>query len=497
MLTKNSVNRDQMEFVSIEDLVPKNHLLRQIEEAVNFNKIYEFVEKLYCEDNGRPSIDPVVLFKIVLIQHIYGIPSLRRTIDEISVNVAYRWFIGYSLHEQIPHFSTVSYNFKHRFNNATVEYVFRWILKEAANEGYLDTSAIFVDGTHIKANANIKKQARKAVPKEAKRYAHELFEEVNKCREAHEQKPFDDNDKGDGEKTTVVSTTDPDSGVFHKGEHKKCFAYEAHTACDKNNFVIGVEVTPGNVHDSVAFDCLYDNLCEHYPEHETVVADSAYKTPWICKRIFDSGRVLSTAYKRPMTTSEYKWFEYVYDEFYDCIICPQYKALSYCTTNREGYREYKSRSYVCKQCPTRSMCTQSAKCEKTVTKHVWEKYVEMAEDARHTPKYKDLYKLRQEKIERVFADAKEKHGMRYTQYRGLSQVTNWVKLKFAAMNLKKLAMWKWKASHPSHKAKLFITFWQFFLFSSSFLTFKPRGASLQLWVFLQAEAARVTCRRFV
>ncbi len=63
--------------------------------------------------------------------------------------------------------------------------------------------------------------------------------------------------------------------------------------------------------------------------------------------------------------------------------------------------------------------------------------------------YRDVYKLRKEKIERVFADAKEKHGMRYTQYRGLTQVTNWVKLKFAAMNLKKLATWKWKRRNPS------------------------------------------------
>ena len=85
----------------------------------------------------------------------------------------------------------------------------------------------------------------------------------------------------------------PESGVFHKGEHKKCFAYEAHTACDKHNFILGVHVTPGNVHDSVAFDSLYDELCKYYPEHKTVVADSAYKTPWICKRIFESGRVLS------------------------------------------------------------------------------------------------------------------------------------------------------------------------------------------------------------
>ena len=83
------------------------------------------------------------------------------------------------------------------------------------------------------------------------------------------------------------------------------------------------------------------------------------------------------------------------------------------------------------------MCTQNAKCEKTVTRHIWQRFVDMAEDVRHTPLYRDIYKLRQQKIERVFADAKEKHGMRYTQYRGLAQVTNWVKLKFAAMNLKK------------------------------------------------------------
>lgn len=163
-------------------MVPANHLLRQIDAAIDFNKIYEFTEDLYCKANGRPSVDPVVLFKIVLIQHVYGIRSLRRTLEEISMNMAYRWFIGYPLNEHVPHFSTVSYNFKHRFDTGSVEYVFRWVLKAAADEGYLDTEAIFVDGTHTKANANLKKQARKAVPKEAKRYAHELFDEINKDR---------------------------------------------------------------------------------------------------------------------------------------------------------------------------------------------------------------------------------------------------------------------------------------------------------------------------
>ena len=84
-----------------------------------------------------------------------------------------------------------------------------------------------------------------------------------------------------------------------KGDHKRQFAYEAHTACDCNGFILETVVTPGNVHDSVAFDEVYDKVVERFPETETVVADSAYKTPHICKKVFDDGRVLSTAYKRP------------------------------------------------------------------------------------------------------------------------------------------------------------------------------------------------------
>ena len=94
--------RDLVEFVVIDQLVPKEHLLRKIDAAVDFTRLYEMVEPLYCEDNGRPSIDPVVLFKMVLIQHLYGLPSLRRTADEVSANICYRWFLGYTLQEETP-----------------------------------------------------------------------------------------------------------------------------------------------------------------------------------------------------------------------------------------------------------------------------------------------------------------------------------------------------------------------------------------------------------
>lgn len=120
------------------------------------------------------------------------------------------------------------------------------------------------------------------------------------------------------------------------------------------------------------------------------------------------------------------------------------------TQKRDGYREYKSKPYICQNCPTRHKCTHSKTCVKTVTRHVWQDYLERTEDIRLSPHGKETYALRKQTIERVFADAKEKHGMRYTNHRGLARVTSWVRLKFAAMNLKKLANWKWNGSGFTH-----------------------------------------------
>lgn len=228
---------------------------------MDFEGLYEIVAPLYSEDEGRRSIDPVVLFKLVLLQHLDGNVSLRGTLRRAQTDVAYRWFLGYRLSEALPHFSTVSYNFRHRFTEETIEAVFRWILDAAGSARALSPAAVFIDGTHIKANASLKKKIKQEVPVAAKRYQEELLAEVNADREAHGKKPFNDDDddppqstgkkrdspskkklarrkKGaKGQKTVTVSTTDPECGLFHKGEHKRCFAYEAHTACDKNGYL--------------------------------------------------------------------------------------------------------------------------------------------------------------------------------------------------------------------------------------------------------------------
>ncbi len=151
-------------------------------------------EPPYSGENGRPGADPVVLVKIVQSQHLHGLPSLRRTAEEVSGSINYRWFLGYALQRETPHFSTVSFNFRHRFTEDTVNQISAWILEEIAQAGYLSPKAVFLDGTRIKDSANTKKQVKAVIPVTSKRYAQELMGEVNADRKAHGRASFDDED---------------------------------------------------------------------------------------------------------------------------------------------------------------------------------------------------------------------------------------------------------------------------------------------------------------
>ena len=108
--------------------MPKEHLLRKIERVMDYEWLYERLDPYYCHDNGRPGTDPVVLVKMVLIQHLFGIPSLRQTYREIQVNNAYRWFLGYGFLDNIPHFATVSYAFCQRFPDELTSEIFEQML---------------------------------------------------------------------------------------------------------------------------------------------------------------------------------------------------------------------------------------------------------------------------------------------------------------------------------------------------------------------------------
>ena len=142
-------------FLAFYELVPKDHFLRKVEETIDFSFIYDLVEDSYSSDNGRPSLDPVLLVKIPLIQCFYGIRSMRQTIKDIEVNTAYRWFLGLSLDDKVPHFTTYGKNYSRRFENKEVlAHIFSHVLHHVLEAGLIDPSEIFIDGTHIKAAAN-------------------------------------------------------------------------------------------------------------------------------------------------------------------------------------------------------------------------------------------------------------------------------------------------------------------------------------------------------
>lgn len=448
MLSKNQTNEKSVQIVALDDLVPQDHLVRKVDATVDFSFIYELVEDKYSTDNGRPSIDPVVLFKIALIQYLFGIKSMRQTIKEIEVNLAYRWFLGLDFYDQVPHFTTFGKNYSRRFAGTDLfEQIFMNILMQCMKKGVVDTSAIFIDSTHVKAHANSRKYKKVEIAKKAaKYYSHQLNEEINKDRQDHGKKPLkdrnDDDDPKGGSQAEVKeikeSETDPESGWFHKGDHKEVFAYCVESACDRHGWMLGYTVHPGNEHDSATFPSLYDKIKHFRPEY--IIADAGYKTPAIARQLINDGIKPVFPYKRPMTKEGFfRKNEYVYDEYYDCYICPNNEVLKYSTTNREGYREYKSDSGKCFSCPYLAKCTQSVLHQKVVIRHIWENYIDQCEEIRHTNGIKELYDLRKETIERNFGTAKEYHGLRYTQMRGKEKMGYKVAMTYISMNIKKLA----------------------------------------------------------
>lgn len=452
--------RKKAMIVDVDMLVPKDHLLRRIERVMDYEWLYERLEPLYNDKVGRPGTDPVVLVKMVLIQHIYGLGSLRQTWRECEVNVAYRWFLGYDLLESIPHFATVSYAFCNRFPAQLSEEIFEHILNKALNNRMLEPSAVFIDSTHIKASANKKKLQKEQVRKAAKIYDEQLRKEVNEERSRLGKKEIEDGDNDRGgeppKEEKTVSTTDPDSGMFVKGEHERQFAYKAHTACDRHGFVLAVEVTAGNVHDSIAWDSVYDKVCAPFQEVQAVAMDAGYKTPWIARKILQDAKIPIMPYTRKRTRKDrFKPWEYLYDKETDQMICPMGQRLRHTTTGRDGKRTYRSNPKQCVDCPCKGRCGANSKGQKILQRHIWQEYLDTVESIRKTELGESIYSQRKETIERVFADAKEKHAMRYTHHRGLARVTQWVRLKFAAMNLKKLAM---RMGNPSFLSHLWAVF---------------------------------------
>jgi transposase/NAD-dependent dihydropyrimidine dehydrogenase PreA subunit len=444
MLKPSYENQSSLEFVSIEELVPSDHLLRKIDQRLDFDFIRDRVRGLYCPDNGRPAIDPVVLFKMLFIGYLFGIRSERQLVREIEVNVAYRWFLGMGLRDRVPNHSTISQNRRRRFHESDIyQAIFDEIVFQAVRRHLVDGRTLYTDSTHLKANANKNKFEKKDVEKSTRDYLDELEADINRDRQAHGKKPLKSGSAAPATKETKVSTTDPESGyMFREGKPKGFFYLDHRTVDARHNIITDSHVTAGNVHDSIPYLSRLDRQIGRFGfEVESVGLDAGYFTPGICKGLEARGIYGVIGYSRPMHRPGYlRKSDYVYDEYYDCYLCPNDQVLSYRHTTREGYREYVSDPETCRGCELRPQCTRSATGIKVVTRHVWQDYKDRVNEHRLETRGKRIYARRKETVERSFADSKQLHGHRYARMRGLARVREQCLLCAACQNMKKMAL---------------------------------------------------------
>lgn len=463
MLREHDNSQTSLEFVSIEELVPKDHLLRKIDRVIDFGFIREKVKDLYCADNGRPAIDPAVLFKMLFIGYLYGIRSERQLVREIQVNVAYRWFLGYGLTAKIPDASTISQNRRRRFSESSIyQEIFDEIVVQAIRRKLVDGKVLYSDSTHLKANANKNKYVLKDVQKSTLGYLEALEREVTRDREAHGKKPLTAKEHAPEVKETRVSTTDPDSGyMVREGKPEGFFYLDHRTVDNRHSIITDTFVTAGNVHDSVPYLERLDRQKERFGlPVESVGLDAGYFTAGICKGLEERNIYGVIAYRRPTHIKGYlRKSDFIYSPSSDSYECPQGQQLRYRTTDRHGYRHYASNPDFCSNCPIRNQCTRSANSTKVVTRHVWQESKDRINSHRSTDAGKEIYRRRKETVERSFADSKELHGHRYARRRGLKKVFEQCLLCAAVQNMKKIALVVSRKELLRHLRRIFQLRW--------------------------------------
>lgn len=437
--------------VTIEDLVPQEHFLRKLEHTVDFSFIYDEVRDLYCSNNGRPSIDPVVLMKYLLVGYLYGIESERRIEQEIQVNMAYRWFLGIELDERVPDHSTISQLRRRKFNGTGLfRRLFEQVLFQCINKGLVDGKIILTDSTHVKANASTKANTKVVVELETTDYMERLdryeAEERERLEEIGAIKP---QRTGNTKKATrpvekTLSTTDPDAGMLHRPGKPNGMHYLNHQSVDaENGIVVDVAVTAGNANDSTSYleriEYMRDNLGL---DIQTAGADSAYGSSMIYRAMEDMGIQLHTP---PNATGgvtykvELKREDFNYDEERDCFMCPMGHALTLRSLEREQYnicRVYRANRKNCRDCLLLEKCVSDSHRSRSIRVNIFEESVKRQRATAGTPVHKSILALRQIWCEGSFAAQKWMHNLR--RLFGREAAETHCLLSATALNLKRM-----------------------------------------------------------
>ena len=444
--------------VTMEDLMPQGHFLRQLEAALDLAFVYEETAHLYSKKYGRPPIDPVVLVKYLLVGFLYGIPSERQIEQRLQTDVALRWYLGLDLFERAPDHSTIS---QLRRRKPAFRRVFRRLFEEVVRQciekGLVSGRVVGTDATHVKANASRASEELVEIVEEAgvywerlDNYEEEGLEKLEKQTGKRRKKRTKQIKKDCRQTKKRVSRTDPEAGYMNRPGKPKGQHYLAHQAVDTDcGVIVDVTVTPGDVNDSVPYLEQIERINEKILPIQTAAADAAYDFPLAHRVLHDLGIRFAV---RPQTfhdraNAELKRESFSYDDQMDVYICPQGKLLRRNTLHRSAsglYWLYLADKADCRQCPLREKCLSEK--DKRGARKLEHSYFrpERQENIRRfaTPEYREALKLRQIWCEGTFAAQKRSHNLTRVLRRGLEAAEDHCLLSAVALNLKRMIKYK-------------------------------------------------------
>jgi len=434
MLKKNQYNCDLFSKRYIDCMLPKSHILLDIKNLVSFSFVTEEVKDLYS-DTGRGSIDPERMFKMLFLMFFYNIPSERELVEQVQVNVLYRYFCDINLDDAIPDHSSFTV-FRQRLGKERFKRLFNRVLKQCIEHDLVDGSHISFDATIVRADA--------AMPN--KRTKNDLLADADKIIErSFDNVPTQKTIRGGRE--LPLSLSDPDARWTKRPGEGAILGYGMHISTDsKEKIITNVETTPADVRAHEKIIALIDEqVANHGLKIDEVSADSEYSSGNVReeleKRSIDAYIPLRYIGDR-RGSNMFRYEDFKYDKERDIVVCPSGKTLHFMRERiapGRSARVYRSYKKDCKKCSSLSKCATSKHVYRTIDISSYYDVMERAELRNNTQRYKEAARLRIIGTEPKFAEAKRYHGLRRFRYRGIEQVSIQAILTAICINIKRMA----------------------------------------------------------
>lgn len=413
--------------------------LQKIDGLVDFSFIYEKAESLYSSQ-GRPSIDPVLLVKMLLIGYLYGIKSERRLEEEVALNLAYRWFCGLGLSGKVPDHSTFSQNRRRRFQDSGLfEEIFMTIVARCVEHGLVDGELIACDGTYIPCA--VSKASVSQTPVTIRKGMQSYLDALD--RELEKEPGFQTFPVSESTALRQKSTTDPDAGCICHGD-KVGLGYLMQTSVDsKHGIITGVDVFPANQKESSIVLRHLEKQVQGQVPIKRVALDKGYDVGAVHRGLELLGIEGYIASVEFSNTADKKGMTYLPDE--DCFLCPQGQKLPYhhtiCQKSTGKYlRCYQAAIKKCDACPVRAICLSKLDRRRKVIASGFYPAFHRGRERYATSEGKRYMKLRGIWAEGCFAMLKREHKLSMIQKRGLPRAKEECLLAAIAANLKRMAM---------------------------------------------------------